>query len=69
MHGSHAQQGESVHHGVVESEQNIVDPVCGNEVDIHQRYGKMHEGHLYHFCSMECLAKFEANRDKYIVGS
>lgn len=42
------------------------DPVCGMEVDTEVGYGKMYKGQLYHFCSRNCLDKFEDNPGQYL---
>lgn len=55
-HGSHADHQEVKH----------IDPVCGMEVAVDQGYGKMHKGHLYRFCSRNCLDKFEAEPERYL---
>ncbi len=44
-----------------------IDPVCGMTVDPAHAAGKSsYQGQVYHFCSKGCLAKFEANPDKYL---
>jgi len=43
------------------------DPVCSMEVDVEQGYGIMHEKQLYRFCSRNCLDKFEADPDRYLL--
>ncbi len=43
-----------------------VDPVCGNEVSENQGYSKSYDGHVYRFCSRECLDKFEETPEKFI---
>jgi Cu+-exporting ATPase len=45
----------------------VLDPVCGMKVDTettphHHRHG----GSDYHFCSARCLAKFEADPERYL---
>ena len=58
IHGHHG-------HGNKKVEKHI-DPVCGKSLDAERGYGKMHEGHLYRFCSRDCLDKFEVEPEKYI---
>lgn len=66
MHG----HGGSHDHGKKDAnQQKHIDPVCGMEVDVDQGYGKMHEGHLYRFCSRECLDKFESDAEQYLAES
>ena len=46
---------------------SVLDPVCGMTVDPH--VGKPthdHQGHIYHFCSAGCQAKFAANPEHYL---
>ena len=46
---------------------SVLDPVCGMTVDPH--VGKPthdHQGHIYHFCSAGCQAKFAANPERYL---
>lgn len=61
-HGGHAGHGS---HGADNVEKHT-DPVCGMDVEINQGYGKMHEGHLLHFCSRKCLDLFEEDPEKYL---
>lgn len=68
--GAHMRRGH--HHGhhandqTHEHDQQHKDPVCGMEVAADQGYSKMHEGHQYHFCSRDCLDKFEADPARYL---
>jgi YHS domain-containing protein len=44
----------------------VVDPVCGSSFDeeeaaVSLEYG----GVVYHFCSRECMQKFEAEPERY----
>ena len=56
-HGHHKKKAVSV---------PTIDPVCGTEVDEEQGYGKLQNGHLYRFCSKDCLNEFDTDPDKYI---
>ena len=44
-----------------------IDPVCGMQIDALHGYGKMHDAHLYRFCSRACLDKFEADPEKFVT--
>ena len=45
----------------------VKDPVCGMSVDPAKAAGSFpFQGTTYHFCSRGCLAKFQANPDKYL---
>ncbi len=61
--------GTHVTHGYQDKEKHsqnvIVDPVCGKVVDEDKGYGKLQNGHLYRFCSTECLNKFDNNPDEF----
>ena len=58
-HG-HGNQGDSK-----SDSPNHKDPVCGMSVDPNEGYGRMQDGHLYRFCSRDCLDKFEAEPARY----
>jgi Cu+-exporting ATPase len=46
---------------------DAVDPVCGMTVDPQRAAGSSdYKGKTYHFCSKGCLAKFEADPQKYL---
>jgi Cu+-exporting ATPase len=46
------------------------DPVCGMRIDEAESHGTVrYEGRTYHFCSERCRAKFEADAERYAVGS
>lgn len=62
MHGGHG-HGHSGKSGVGNTDH--MDPVCGMSLDPESGYGKMHDGRLYHFCSRDCLDKFEAEPARY----
>jgi P-type Cu+ transporter len=45
------------------------DPVCGMTVDAHTaKHRTSHKGHSYYFCCAGCLAKFEADPERYLEG-
>ena len=45
------------------------DPVCGMDVDPEQAAGSFeHAGETYHFCSKGCLAKFQAEPERFLGG-
>jgi Cu+-exporting ATPase len=61
-HHSHAQTTAELPHAAGAT----TDPVCGMTVDPATAAGSTtHNGTTYHFCSTHCLAKFEADPDKY----
>lgn len=63
--GAHGARGNR---GTKDADEEVkhTDPVCGMDVDVHQGYGKMHDGQLYRFCSRKCLDRFEADAGKYL---
>lgn len=64
-HGGHGHQhGEHAGHGAADG--GGVDPVCGMQVATDSGYTKVHQGTLYHFCSRNCLDKFEADPQQYL---
>ena len=45
----------------------VRDPVCGMTVDPQHAAGSsVYQAQTYHFCSKSCVAKFEANPEKYL---
>ena len=47
-----------------------LDPVCGMQVDPARAAGStLHDGKRYYFCGKGCLAKFEADPQKYLSGA
>ena len=65
--GAHMMHGHSGHKKDKRSgSETHTDPVCGKSVPPIQGYGKMQEGHLYRFCSRECLDIFDANSNQYV---
>ncbi len=64
-HGGHGHNhDEHAGHGAVDG--GNTDPVCGMQVPADSGYTKMHQGMLYHFCSRNCLDKFDANPEQYL---
>ncbi len=64
--GAHMVHGHGGHAGHGGNGGEFVDPVCGMTVAADQGYTKTHQGSLYHFCSRNCLDKFEADPAKYL---
>lgn len=62
-HGGHDHQGSG---GGGAREGSAKDPVCGMPVELGQGYTKNHEGRMLHFCSRNCLDKFEAEPERYL---
>lgn len=69
--GAHMTHG---HHGAKSDDKSddksvqtvvFVDPVCGNKVQEDQGYGELVDGHLFRFCSKECLNTFDENITEY----
>lgn len=60
-HGGHGQHNDSGTDGG-----SAKDPVCGMLVEPGQGYAKGQEGRLLHFCSRNCLDKFEAEPQRYL---
>ena len=59
-HGGHEGPGEAGREG------SSNDPVCGMPVGPGQGYSKNHEGRTLHFCSRQCLDKFDAEPQRYL---
>ncbi|MGA2598402.1 MAG: heavy metal translocating P-type ATPase [Bryobacteraceae bacterium] len=52
---------------IVQPQSAEIDPVCHMTVDPTQAGGKSeYKGHTYHFCSKGCVAKFEADPERYL---
>ncbi len=64
--GSHMAHG---HHKKKNSLAPVIDPVCGAEVEEEKGYGKLQDGHLFRFCSKECLDEFDKTPEKYMNNS
>jgi YHS domain-containing protein len=65
-HGGHGGGEHEGHSGPGSQEGSAKDPVCGMTVAPGQGYAKNHEGRLLHFCSRNCLDKFEAEPKRYL---
>ena len=71
-HHAHSHGGHSHSHGhgavaPVETQNAVLDPVCGMTVDPHTtQHRHTHAGHTYYFCSAGCRAKFAADPQKYL---
>ena len=61
IHGGHGGHGQ---HTAAAGDSN--DPVCGMQVSANSGYTKVHQGTMYHFCSRNCLDKFDANPQQYL---
>ena len=52
---------------ILQKTAGALDPVCGMTVDPQHAAGSSsYEGKTYYFCSKGCVAKFEANPEKYL---
>ena len=52
---------------IIQKSAGTRDPVCGMTVDPQRAAGSsVYEGKTYHFCSKGCVAKFEADPEKYL---
>ena len=52
---------------ILQKPAGTLDPVCGMTVDPQHAAGSsVYEGKTYYFCSKGCVAKFEANPEKYL---
>jgi P-type Cu+ transporter len=46
------------------------DPVCGMRIDEAESWGVARfEGRTFHFCSELCKARFDADPERYAVGT
>ncbi|RUW62667.1 heavy metal translocating P-type ATPase [Mesorhizobium sp. M7A.F.Ca.US.008.03.1.1] len=67
-HGHHAHGSCCSTKGAVPSV--VRDPVCGMIVDpVAGKPTSEHDGHLYHFCSQGCRAKFVAEPEKFLTAA
>lgn len=64
VHGSHKDH-EHEGHSSAGQDTPAKDPVCGMMVLHGQGYTEMHQGHELHFCSKQCLDKFDAQPQSY----
>jgi YHS domain-containing protein len=60
-HGGHGHES----HG--DNDDLATDPVCGMTVAPGQGYTKAYQGKMLHFCSRDCLDKFEADPQRYLA--
>jgi Cu+-exporting ATPase len=44
----------------------VLDPVCGMTVDPRRSSASVFDGHSYHFCSPQCISKFESAPASYL---
>src|SRR5579864_8052999 len=52
---------------ILQKSGGALDPVCGMTVDPQHPAGtSVYQGKTYYFCSKGCVAKFEANAEKYL---
>jgi Cu+-exporting ATPase len=52
---------------ILQKTTGTVDPVCGMTVEPQHAAGSsVYRGHTYYFCSKGCVAKFEANPERYL---
>ena len=52
---------------ILQKPAGALDPVCGMTVDPQRAAGSStYQGKTYHFCSKGCIAKFEADPEKYL---
>jgi YHS domain-containing protein len=69
IHGGHGGHNHG-EHGKGEQQQpsagSATDPVCGMSVASAQGYSEAYQGRQYHFCSRQCLDKFDAEPQRYI---
>ena len=49
--------------------ERVVDPVCGQSVEISHAKSAIYQGSGYYFCSSACRDKFEAAPEKYAASA
>ena len=49
-----------------QTEEALIDPVCGMRVTPQSKHHVSHAGNEYFFCSAGCAAKFSADPEKYL---
>ena len=67
--GAHMVHGHGHHHGGAgggPQDTSGQDPVCGMAVGAGEGYTKNYQGRVVHFCSRDCLDKFEAEPQRYL---
>ena len=65
VHGNHSTHEHEEQYPDKEAERPAVDPVCGLLVGAGQGYAKHYQGKTIHFCSRECLDKFDSEPQRY----
>jgi YHS domain-containing protein len=61
-HMIHGHHGGNEHEGHGNADK---DPVCGMPIAQGQGYVENYQGHELHFCSKQCLDKFDAQPQRY----
>ena len=52
---------------VQQTEQEVVDPVCGMTISPADSVGEVeHRGHTYYFCNESCLERFKADPEEFV---
>jgi YHS domain-containing protein len=64
--GAHMTHGHHSHTDNAQDQQELFDPINGEQVEENEGYGKLHNGKLYRFTSKENLNEFDKNPDKFI---
>jgi YHS domain-containing protein len=65
--GAHMVHGHGAGHDAESADAGKhTDPVCGKEIPPTENYGKMQSGHLFRFCSRQCLDAFDADPERYV---
>lgn len=67
VHGGHGGHDHEGHSGTGMEEGPTKDPVCGMTVEPGQGYSEHYEGKVLHFCSKQCLDKFDAEPRKWAI--
>jgi YHS domain-containing protein len=65
VHGSHGGHGHEGVEGAGGTEATAKDPVCGMPVAAGKGYSEVFHGHELHFCSKQCLDKFDSQPQQY----
>ena len=66
-HMVHGRHGKHEGHGGGGPEESHKDPVCGMAVGPGQGYSKNYQGRELHFCSKQCLDKFDSQPERYVA--
>jgi len=52
------------------SDDEVIDPVCGMTITrARAPFKTEHGGSIYHFCSVECATRFDADGDAYVAAA